>query len=112
MRNNLPAVLSAITTFILLGLIGFLIFVAQTVALNGVIDESKASTSIGLGIACQGLSTLLASAFAGWFANTLIMKFDWNRALAVIAAVILATLLGASISLISTVISIPLAGIH
>lgn len=112
MRNNLPALLSAIATFILLGMIGFLVFVAQMVALNGVIDQSKASSSIGLGVVCQGITMLLASAFAGWFANTLIMKFDWNRALAVIASVIVATLLGASITLISTVVSIPLAGIH
>ena len=112
MSDRLPVVVSALVTFILLGITGFLIYVAQMVALNGVIDESKAFTSIGLSVACQGLTILFASAFAGWFANTLIMKFDWNRALAVIAAVIVATLLGASIALISTVISIPLAGIR
>ena len=112
MRNNLPAVVSALATFVLLGIIGFLMFVAQIIALNGVIDQSKASTSIGMGFLCQGLSILLASVFAGWFANTLIMRFDWSRAMAVIASVIRGTLLGAAISLIAVVLSIPIAGIR
>ena len=112
MRNNLPAVVSALATFILLAIIGFLMFVAQIIALNGVIDQSKASTSIGMGFLCQSLSILLASIFAGWFANTLIMRFDWIRTAAVIASVIIGTLLGAAISLISVVLSIPMAGIR
>ena len=111
MRNNLPAVVSALATFILLAIIGFLMVVAQIIALNGVIDQSKAS-SIGMGFLCQSLSILLASIFAGWFANTLIMRFDWSRTAAVIASVIIGTLLGAAISLISVVLSIPMAGIR
>jgi membrane-anchored protein YejM (alkaline phosphatase superfamily) len=112
MRNNLPAVVSGLVTFILLAIIDFVMFVAQMVALTGVIDQSKASTAMGMGVACQGIILLFASAFAGWFANTLIMRFDWTRALAVIASVIVATLLGAAISLISVVVSIPVAGIR
>jgi sugar phosphate permease len=112
MHSNRPAIVSALATFILLAIVGFILFVAQLVALNGVIDQSKTSTSIAMGAICQGISLLLASAFAGWFANTLIMKFDWNRATAVIAAVIVGTLLGAAISLISVVVAIPMAGIR
>ena len=112
MSNRRPAVISAVATFILLALTGFIMFAVQIVALNGVIDESKASRSLGLGVVCQGLTMLLATAFAGWFTNTLIRRFDWSYSAATIAAVILATLLGISISLFSTVLSIPLAGIH
>lgn len=112
MRNNLPAVVSALATFILLVITDFLMFVVQMVALNGVTDQSKASTAIGMGVVCQGVTLLLVSAFAGWFANTLIMRFDWSRAIAVIASVIVGTLLGAAISLISVVIAIPMTGIR
>ena len=112
MRNNLPAVVSALATFILLVITDFLMFVVQMVALNGVTDQNKASTAIGMGVVCQGVTLLLVSAFAGWFANTLIMRFDWSRAIAVIASVIVGTLLGAAISLISVVIAIPMAGIR
>jgi hypothetical protein len=112
MRDNLPAIVSALATFILLAIIGFLMFVAQMIALNGIIDQNKAFTSIGIGFLCQGVAILLASAFAGWFANTLIMRFDWSRAMAVIASIIVGTLLGAAIGLISVVLSIPMAGIR
>ena len=112
MRDNLPAVVSALATFILLAITDFLMFVAQIIALNGVIDQSKASSSIGMGVVCQGITLLLAAAFAGWFANMLIMSFDWQRAMAVIVSVIVGTLLGAAISLIAVVISIPMAGIR
>lgn len=107
-----PAILSAVITFILMGITEFLIFAVQIVALNGVIDENKAFRSIGLGVACQGISMLLAIGFAAWFASTLIRRFDWNTVAATAAAVILGTLLGISISVVSTVLSIPLAGIH
>jgi hypothetical protein len=106
------AIISAVATFILLGITGFLIFVVQIVALNGVIDQNKAFRSLGFGVFCQGVALLLATGFAAWFANTLIMRYDWNTTAATIAAVILGTLLGISIALVSTVLSIPLAGIH
>jgi hypothetical protein len=112
MPSKQPAILSAIITFLLLGFIGFLIFVVQTVALNGVIDESKAFQSLGFGLFCQVVSMLFAAVFAGWFTNTLILRYDWNKVGASVAAIILGTLLGAAISLVSTVVSIPLAGIH
>lgn len=112
MPNKGPTIISAVATLILLALTGFLIFVVQMVALNGVIDESKVFRSLGLGVVCQGLSMLLAAGFAGWFTSTLIRRFDWSQSAATIAAVILATLLGISISLLSTVLSIPIAGIH
>ncbi len=61
---------------------------------------------------CQGISILLAAVFAGGFSNLLIWSFDWNKVMAVIAAVILGTLLSTWFAFISTVVSIPLAGIH
>ena len=112
MPGRRTAIVSAIVTFILLGVTGFLIFAVQIVALNGVIDENKAFRSLGFGIFCQGISMLLATGFAAWFANTLIMRYDWSKVAASIAAVILGTLLGVAISLVSTVLSIPLAGIR
>lgn len=112
MPDKAPAIISAILTFILLVLTGFLLFVGQIIALNGVIDKSQAFTSLGIGIGCQCIVMLLAAGFAGWFTNVLIFRFDWSKPLAIIVAAILGTVLGAVISFISIVISFPLVGIQ
>jgi len=111
MPNKTPAIISAIGTFILLILSGLLLFIGQVVALNGVIDESEAFTSLGIGVVCQCVVAFLAAGFSGWFCNLLIFRFDWNKPPAVVIAAILGTVLGAVVSFIFTVISIPLAGI-
>lgn len=112
MPNKLPAILASIFTFILLLTAGLLLFFVQIIALNGVMSESKAFTSLGIGAICQGITLLFATGFAGWFSNWLIQKFDWNKVVSVVIAVILGTLLGVVTSFLSTVISIPLAGIQ
>ena len=112
MSDKTSAILSAALTFILLIVTGVLLFAGQIIALNGVINESQAFTSLGIGAVCQCVVLFLAAGFAGWFCNILIFRFDWNKPLAVIVAAILGTLLGAVVSFISIVISIPLAGIQ
>jgi hypothetical protein len=82
------------------------------VALNSLIDESKVFRPLVFGLFCQVIFMLLAAEFAGWFTNTLILRYDWYKVGASIAAIILGTLLGAAISLGFRVLSNALAGIH
>jgi hypothetical protein len=112
MQNKTPAIISAIVTFVLLLIVGLLFFFIQIVALNGVMNESQAFTSLGIGLVCQSITLFIAAGFAAWFSNLLIMKYDWSRVWAVIISVMLGTMLGTAIALISTAASIPAAGIH
>lgn len=112
MQNKAPTVISALATFVLLLIIGLLFFFIQVLALNGVMNEGQAFQSLGMGILCQGVTLILAAAFAGWFSNLLFMKFDWSRTWSAIIAVLLGTLIGAAVSFLSLVISISAAGIR
>lgn len=112
MQNKTPAILAAIVTFVLLLIVGLLFFLVQVVALNGVMNENQAFTSLGVGLVCQAITMFISAGFAAWFSNLLIMRFDWNKGWAVVMAVLLGTMLGAAISLISTAASIPAAGIR
>lgn len=79
--------------------------------LNGV-SESQGMTAMGVSLVCQGVGAILAALLAGWLTNFVITKFNWNKILAVIIAVIAGALLGGVISFLSIIISIPLAGIR
>jgi hypothetical protein len=108
MPDRLPSIISVIATLVLSVAVGLVLVAIQAVALNGVMDTGKAATSIGMGVICQAISVLIAAIFAGWFSKLLIWKFDWNKTMAVIVA----TLLSTCLAFLSTVISIPLAGIR
>lgn len=112
MPDRFPSIISGVATLILSAAVGLVLLAVQAVALNGVLDTGKTSTSIGLGAACQGISVLIAAVFAGWFSKLLIWRFDWNKTTAVMAAVIVGTLLSTCLAFLSTVVSIPLAGIR
>lgn len=111
MPNKRPAIIAAISTFLLLLAAAFLFFFVQIIALNGVISENKAFASLGIGVICQGISMLMAAGLAGWLSHWAISKLNWNKVLAVIVAVMLGVGLGIVMSLLSTVVSIPIAGI-
>lgn len=111
MANKTPAIISAILTILLLTLLAGLSVFTQMIVLNGV-SESQGMTAMGISLVCQGLGVILTGVFAGWVTNLVINKFNWNKVLAVIVAVIVGVLLGGAISLVSTIISIPLAGIR
>lgn len=111
MPNKTPAIISAILTIILLILFAVLSVFTQMIALNGV-SERQGMTAMGISLVCQSIGLILAGIFAGWISNLVITKFNWNKVLAVIVAVFVGILLGGAISLVSTIISIPLAGIR
>ena len=112
MPIKLPSLIAAISTFVLLLVAGFLFFFVQMIALNGVMSENKAFASLAVGVICQGISIFLAAGVAAWVSNKLIAKFSWNKVLAVLVAVIAAVVLGSILSFISTLVSIPIAGIQ
>ena len=111
MPNKTPAIISAVLTVILLITFGVLSVFTQMLVLNGV-NESQGKTAMGVSLVCQGAGAILAAAFAAWLTNLVITKFNWNNILAVAIAVIAGTLLGALISFLSIIISIPLAGVR
>lgn len=112
MPDRVPSIISVVATLVLSVAVGLLLLAVQAIALNGVLDTSKASTSIEMGVICQGISVLIAAVFAGWFSSLLIRRFDWNKTMAIVAAVIVGTLLSTCFAFLSTVVSIPLAGIR
>jgi hypothetical protein len=110
MTSKASAIISSILTIILLIIFTVLSVFAQMIALNGV-SESQGITAMSISLVCQGVGVILAGIFAGWLSSLVITKFNWNKVLAVIVAVMVGILLGGTISLLSTIISIPLAGI-
>ena len=111
MPNKTPAIIAAVLTIILLIIFGILSVFTQMLVLNGA-SENQGMTAMGGSLVCQGAGAILAAAFAGWLTNLVITKFNWNNILAVAVALIAGTLLGAAISFLSIIISIPLAGLR
>jgi len=111
MPNTTPAIISAVLTVILLIIFGVLTVFTQMLVLNGV-GEIQGMTAMGVSLVCQGAGAILAAVLAGWLTNLIIIKFNWNNILAVVIAVIAGTLLGGVLSVISIIVSIPLAGIR
>jgi len=79
--------------------------------LNGV-SESQGFNAMSISLICQSVGLFPAIILARWLPNFLITKFNWNKILAVVIAVLAATLLGGLSSVVSVIISILLAGIR
>lgn len=110
MLSKTPAIISAILTIVLLILFAVLSVFMQMIALNGV-SESQGTTAISISLVCQGIGLILAAILAGWISNFVINRFNWNKILAVLVAVIAGVILGGTLSVLSFFLSIPLAGI-
>jgi hypothetical protein len=111
MPNKTPAIISTILTVLLLIVLAVLSLLFEIVALNGA-SERPGVTAMGISLICQGVGIILLGILAGRVTNLMITKFNWNKTLAVVIAVIVGTALGGLISFLSIVISIPLAGIR
>ncbi len=111
MTNKMPAVISIILTVILLIVFGVVSILFEMLALNGA-SESQGGAAMGISILCQGVGAVLIGIFAWWLTNLLISKFNWNKFLAVVVTVFLGSVIGAGISFLSLIISIPAAGVR
>jgi hypothetical protein len=110
MTNKTAVIISSILTIVLLILFAVLSVFTEMIALNGV-SESQGMTAMGISLVCQGIGVILVGLLAGWLTNLVISKFNWNKVLAVTAAVTIGVLFGGAIFFVSFLISIPLAGI-
>ena len=110
MSNRTPAAIAAIVTVLLLMLLAAASVLVQMLALNGV-SESQGLTAMGISLACQAATTILAAILAARLADLTIRKFQWHRALAIVAAVLAGLALGVAGLLASLLLALPLAGI-
>ena len=111
MPNVKSATLSAILTVLVLILLAVLSLLLQMVALNGA-SEIQGVTAMGISLACQSIVVILLGIFAARATNFLITKVNWNSILAVGVTVLVATMIGGTISFLSSIIAIPVAGIR
>lgn len=111
MKNKTPAVISVVLSVIFLIVFAILSVLFEMLALNGA-SESQGMKAIGISILCQGAGTILIGIFVWWLTNLLISRFNWNKVVAVIVAVFSVTVIGAVLSFLSIIVSIPIAGIR
>lgn len=106
-----PASVSAILTVILLILLALVSVLLQMVAVNGA-GEQQGLTAMGISLACQSIVILLLATLAARATNFLVTRVSWNGILAVVVTVLLATMIGGTISFLSSILAIPIAGIR
>jgi hypothetical protein len=109
--SKTPVVVSVVVTIILLLLITAVSFFMQIILMNGVMSSSQTTTALGIGLGCNGVTIILAAIFVRWLAN-LLVKFNWNRILAVAVVVIAGTGLGTIFSFLSIIVGTMAAGIR
>lgn len=111
MPKKTPATISAILTVLILILLAILTVLLQMVALNGA-SERQGFTAMGISLTCQGIVIILLAIFAARATSFLITKVGWNSILAVVVTVLAATTIGGTISFLTSIIAIPIAGIR
>jgi len=111
MSNKTPATISAVLTILVLVFLAVVTVLLQMIALNGA-SERQGMTAMGISLACQSIVILLLGTLAARATNFLITKVSWNGILAVVVTVLAATMIGGTISFLSSIIAIPVAGIR
>ena len=111
MLNKNSATLSGILTIVVLILLAIVSLLLQLVALNGA-SERQGVTAMGISLACQGIVAILLGILAARATNFLITKVNWNNILAIVVTVLVATMVGGTLSFLSSVIAIPVAGVR
>lgn len=108
MPSKTPSVVSAVLTVIFLLLIGLILTFGQLVMLNG-FSEREGTASFISAFVCQGVGLILCAALAGWLTKLFVQKFNWNKVLAVIVSVFIATILGSGLAFVSLIVSLGIA---
>ncbi len=102
--------IAATLTALLLTVLAILFMLVQMLALNGV-SERQGTTALGLSLACQGVSILLSGGLAFGLSRLFVERFNWNKILAVVLAVVAGTALGLGLSLVSIFVGMLATGI-
>jgi hypothetical protein len=108
MPSKTPSVVSAVLTVIFLLLIGLILTFGQLVMLNG-FSEREGTASFISAFVCQGVGLILCAALAWWLTKLFVQKFNWNKVLAVIVSVFIATILGSGLAFVSLIVSLGIA---
>ena len=106
-----PVIVSVVLTVILLLLLVAFAFFMQLVLMNGVMSTSKANIALGTSLGCQGLEILLGAILAGRLTHLFITRFNMNKVLAVIVAIIPVAILAAVLSFIAIFVGLVAAGL-
>ncbi|MFN8384691.1 MAG: hypothetical protein U0V02_22340 [Anaerolineales bacterium] len=104
MPNKTPAIISVISTVVLLLILGAFSFFIDLVVLNGYSESAGSSALISFGL-CQSLGLILSAVFSWWLTNRLLAKFNWNKALTVIASVFVSVMLGGILGIPAFILS-------
>ena len=111
MPTKAPAILSTVLTTLTLIVFAVFSVFTQMLVLNGA-SERQGVTAMSISLVCQGVGMIVAGILAWWLANSAVNKWNWNKVIAVIIAIIAGTTLGGLISALSIIFAIPVAGIQ
>ena len=109
--SKTPVVVSITVTVILLLLLTAFAFFMQLVLMNGVMSTSKANIALGTSLGCQGLEIILGAILAGRLTRWYMTRFQMNKVLAVILAIIPVAILAAVLSFIAIFVGLVAAGL-
>lgn len=109
--SNPLVIISTVLTVILLLLLTALAFFMQIILMNGVMSSTQTNTALSISLACQGINLLLGAILAGWLSRLFLTRFQMNKALAVILAVLPIIVLAGTLSFIAIFVGLAAAGI-
>ena len=111
MPKKRSASVSAVLTVVVLILLAIISLLLQMVALNGA-SERQGVTAMGISLACQSLVVIVLASLAARTTRFLVDRVNWNSILAVAVTVLVAAMIGGTISFLSSILAIPLAGVR
>lgn len=111
MSTKATATVAGLSTFFLLIVVAVAFFFGQVVLLNGA-SGSQSSTALGVGATCLAISLLPSVILARWLTNLLITKFDWNKFLVIVIAIISSVGLGSVLMFLSIMVGTLASGIR
>lgn len=101
MSIKTSAIISSVITALLVLVIVIIFGFGGIVLLNGFMD---ASAAVYTGFTCLGITLILCPILAGVLVRLFITKFNWNNILSIFISVLVSTLLGAGMGVLSTFI--------
>ena len=111
MPSKAPLIIAGLATFVILFLLALFSVFAEVITLNGA-TESQGFNAVLISVICQALFFIPAILLARWLTKRLIERAGWNQALAILCAVVAASLLGGAVSFLSIIISIVAVGVR